>query len=80
MKAKEPAAPTFEEALAELDRVVHDLEDGHIGLEAALDRYEKGVGLLRHCYALVNQAEQKIQVLTGLDDKGQPVLKPFAAE
>jgi len=69
---------TFEQALAELERIVHELEDGSIGLEESLARYEKGVGLLKRCYAQLRSAEQKIVQLTGVDDEGQPVSVPFA--
>ena len=37
---------TFEDALVELEKIVHDLEDGDTGLEQALERYEQGVGSL----------------------------------
>ena len=47
---------TFEQALAELDRIVRDLEDGQIGLEESLTRYGQGVGLLKRCYAQLRQA------------------------
>lgn len=68
---------TFEEALAELEKIVHDLEDGGTGLEQALERYEQGVGLLRGCYEQLRKVEQRIVELTGKDDAGNPVLKPF---
>jgi exodeoxyribonuclease VII small subunit len=68
---------TFEEALAELDRIVRALEDGGVGLEESLAQYEQGVGLLKKCYAQLRQAEQRIQLLAGLDEAGKPVLKPF---
>lgn len=68
---------TFEQALAELDRIVHDLEDGQIGLEESLARYEQGVGLLKRCYGQLREAEQKILLLTGVDEEGQPILQPF---
>lgn len=72
-----PCTLTFEQARAELEQLVHDLEDGRIGLQEALDRYEKGIGLLKHCYQLLQQAEQRILQLTGVDENGQPVLQPF---
>ncbi|MBI3824353.1 MAG: exodeoxyribonuclease VII small subunit [Planctomycetes bacterium] len=72
---KEPK--TFEDALAELEKIVHDLEDGETGLEQSLLRYEEGVGLLRRCYEQLRKAEQRIVELTGKDDAGNPVLKPF---
>lgn len=68
---------TFEESLAELDQVVRDLEDGQLGLEDALNRYEAGVGLLKRCYAQLRQAEQRILLLTGCDAEGQPVTQPI---
>jgi exodeoxyribonuclease VII small subunit len=72
-----PDKLTFEQALAELERIVHDLEDSQTGLEDALARYEQGVGLIKHCYAQLRQAEQRILLLTGTDESGQPALKPF---
>ena len=72
--------PTFEAALAELERIVRDLEDGQLGLEASLARYEAGVGLLKHCYAQLRQAEQRILLLTGVDEEGRPQSEPFAHE
>ena len=74
-----PEEPTFEEALAQLDGVVRDLEDGQIGLEESLTRYELGVGLIKRCQAQLRQAEQRIQLLTGIDEDGQPSLQPFQA-
>jgi exodeoxyribonuclease VII small subunit len=67
----------FEDALAELEQVVHDLEDGQIGLEESLARYERGVGLIKACYAQLRDAEQRILLLTGTDEEGKPVLQAF---
>jgi exodeoxyribonuclease VII small subunit len=68
---------TFEQALAELERIVRELEDGETGLEESLSRYEKGIGLLKRCYGQLRQAEQRILLLSGLDGDGKPVLQPF---
>src|SRR5262245_34833883 len=69
---------TFEQALAELERIVRELEDGKIGLEESLARYEHGVGLLRRCYGQLRQAEQRIVELTGIDGDGKGLTRPFA--
>ncbi len=69
--------PTFEEALAELEQIVRDLEDGQIGLEESLSRYETGVSLLKRCYAQLCEAEQRIVTITGVDEEGRPVTHPF---
>src|SRR3981189_2825284 len=68
---------TFEQALAELEGIVQELEDGQVGLEESLARYEKGGGLIKRCYGQLRQAEQKILLLTGVDDEGQPAVQPF---
>jgi exodeoxyribonuclease VII small subunit len=68
---------SFEDAMAELEQVVHDLEDGQIGLEDSLARYEHGVGLIKACYAQLRDAEQRILLVTGTDDEGKPILQPF---
>ena len=71
---------TFEEALVELEKIVSDLEDGETGLEKALKRYEDGVSLLRRCYEQLRKVEQRIVELTGKDDAGNPLLRPFLHE
>lgn len=67
----------FEQALAELERVLRDLEDGNTTLDDALARYERGVQLLRICYGQLKDAEQKIQMLSGIGEDGKPQLVPF---
>jgi exodeoxyribonuclease VII small subunit len=68
---------SFEQSLAELESVVHDLEDGQLGLSEALSRYEQGVKHLKHCYQLLEQAERKIELLTGVTEDGTPCTEPF---
>ncbi len=70
--------PSFEAALASLESIVHDLEDGDLGLAEALARYEQGIKHLRHCYSLLEQAERKIELLTGIDASGHAKTVPFA--
>ena len=54
---------TFEEALANLEAIVKDVEEGKVGLEDSIRRYEEGMKLLKHCRAILSQAELKIQKL-----------------
>jgi exodeoxyribonuclease VII small subunit len=70
---------TFEAALAELSQIVSDLEDSSVGLEESLKRFEQGMSLLRHCHRVLNEAEQRIEQLTGLDAEGNEVTVPFEA-
>lgn len=69
--------PKFEDALSELEEIVQELEDGEIDLETALQRYERGVALVRLCYEKLQEAEKRILQLSGQTDAGEPILKPF---
>jgi exodeoxyribonuclease VII small subunit len=71
------SSPTFEQAIASLEQLVRDLEEGRIGLAEALQKYEQGVVLLKQCYGLLETAEQRIEMLTGVDADGRAITKPF---
>jgi exodeoxyribonuclease VII small subunit len=71
--------PSFEQALTELQQVVDDLEEGSVGLEESMRRFERGTALLRHCYGLLEHAEQRIEILTGRDAAGNVETAPFDA-
>jgi exodeoxyribonuclease VII small subunit len=79
MESETPPPVSFEAALTQLQQVVSELEDGSLGLEPSLARFEQGVQLLRNCYQILEQAEQKIELLTGFDAQGNPVSAPFDA-
>ena len=80
--AKRKAAETpssigsFEESLTELQVIVADLEEGSLGLESSLARFERGVGLLRACYVILDSAEQKIEVLAQVEAIGSSQSEP----
>ena len=70
-------APSFEQTLGRLEEIVHLLEEGKIGLDEALGRYEEGVGLLRKAYELLEKAQRRISLLSGVDSEGNPILRPM---
>lgn len=53
----------FEEAIEELEGIVEDLEDGDLPLEDAMDRFERGLGLVKACRSKLEQAELKVEEL-----------------
>lgn len=69
-------APDFEHSLSELESLVQHLEQGDLTLEASLEAFEQGIKLTRECQALLDQAEQKIQILK--DNKGELTTEPFS--
>lgn len=55
---------SFEQAMQELDAIVLEMERGEIPLETSLKQFERGVSLARHTQKLLQEAEQKVQILT----------------
>jgi exodeoxyribonuclease VII small subunit len=54
----------FEAAMAELERLVAELERGELPLEASLKAFERGVELTRACQKALRDAEQKVEILS----------------
>jgi len=68
-------APAFEEALKELESLVETLEQGDQPLEDSLKSYERGIELTRICQQALDEAEQKIRLLSGESTEAE--LEPF---
>lgn len=73
----EPAADekTFDENLTELETLVRRLDSGEMPLEEALAAFERGVGLVRQLHGILNQAEQRVEIVTR-DREGSLRLEP----
>ena len=61
--ADEIAGLSFEDALAELEKIVRGLEGGQQKLEDAIACYERGAELRRHCEAKLAEAEARVQAI-----------------
>jgi exodeoxyribonuclease VII small subunit len=64
MPKKKPVAPSFEEALVELEALVEQMEGGELTLEESLSAFERGIALTRTCEEALKAAEQKVEILT----------------
>lgn len=71
------AEPSFEQALAELEALVAELESGELGLDASLARYEAAVARLRLCHQKLEQARLRVELITGVDAEGKPTARPL---
>lgn len=72
--AKRPAsgAPTFEAALARLEAIVEQLDDGNLPLAQALSLYKEGNALAKRCRVLLTEAEVEVkEALAG--EKPEPL-------
>ena len=54
----------FEDALAELEKIVKELEEGKVELDGAIEKYERGAALKRHCEAKLAEAQARIEKIT----------------
>jgi len=61
---------SFEEAMAELERVVGQLESGNVDLEKSIALYERGAALKAHCEKKLNDAQEKVAAIV-LDANGE---------
>jgi exodeoxyribonuclease VII small subunit len=70
--SKPSGEPSFEGALAELEKIVARMEGGELSLEEALATHRRGLELARFCQQKLEAAQQQVKVLEG------EVLKPLA--
>ena len=68
---KSPAS--YEQALAELDRLVQQMEGGQLPLDQLLDGYRRGAELLSYCRARLQAVEEQVRLLN------DGTLKPWTA-
>lgn len=63
-----PAAMSFEQALAELEKIVAQMERGDVALEDSIALYQRGAALKAHCEAKLKDAQLKVeQIVLGPD-------------
>ncbi len=70
---------SFEEAIKELGGIVQKIEQGEIPLADSLAQYEKGMVLIKHCRAILQKAEKRIEKISEAEPKTQeePEDTPF---
>jgi exodeoxyribonuclease VII small subunit len=72
MSDKPVGEMSFEQAMAELEKVVGQLEAGDVPLERSIALYERGAALKARCEEKLKEAEEKVAMIT-LNGDGQAV-------
>lgn len=62
---------SFEQAMAELEKVLGQLERGDVALDESIALYERGAALKALCETKLKEAEEKVAAIT-LDGDGTP--------
>jgi len=69
MNKKTEPDPNFEETLAELEKLIANLEEGDLSLDESLSGFKHGVELTRQCQAALDNAQQTVELLTNNQDE-----------
>jgi len=60
---KPKKTPTLEESLAEITQLIDKMEHSELTLEQSLSNFERGISLVKNCQKILDEAEQKVQIL-----------------
>lgn len=55
--------PNLEESMSEISQLVDKMEHSELTLEQSLNNFERGITLIKHCQKILEEAEQKVQIL-----------------
>jgi exodeoxyribonuclease VII small subunit len=70
---------SFEDALAQLEEIVRNLEGGDSALDDAIAAYERGAALKQHCESKLRQAQARVEKIS-LGADGTPEAEPVASD
>lgn len=69
----------LEKSLADLEKLVEELENGDLPLDKAMQKFEEGIKLTRGCQLALREAEQKVEILLK-NSGGEAALEAFEAD
>jgi exodeoxyribonuclease VII small subunit len=70
--------PSLEFSLAEINTLIEQMEHGELSLEQSLERFERGITLIKHAQKILLEAEHKVQILMQNNNKHD--LQPYENE
>jgi len=74
MSRKSESNPDFEATLAELEKLVANLEEGEQSLDESLSGFKRGIELSRQCQSMLDNAQQTVDQLMDPEDEGTRTL------
>lgn len=77
MSKKTEQTPDFEVTLAELEKLVGNLEEGEQSLDESLTGFKRGIELTRQCQSMLDNAQQTVDQL--MDPEDEDSIAPFGA-
>jgi exodeoxyribonuclease VII small subunit len=55
--------PDLEKSMTEITQLIETMEKGELSLDQSLGHFERGITLVKHCQKILEDAEQKVQIL-----------------
>ena len=74
---KTEKAGAFDDKLGRLEEIVGELEQGGLGLEPAIDRYQEGIQLLKECHLSLDSHRRRVEELTR---EAETAMRPFEGD
>ena len=78
MTKKPSKQPNLEASLEEITQLIEKMEHGELTLEQSLGHFERGITLVKNCQKMLEEAEQKVQIL--LQQNNQETLAPYEGD
>ena len=75
MTKKATKLPDLETSLEEITGLIEKMEEGDLSLEQSLASFERGVTLIKHAQKILQEAEQKVQIL--MQNNGEEELEDY---
>lgn len=75
MTKKTTKLPDLEQSLAEISQLIEKMEQGELTLDQSLTHFERGITLVKNCQKILQDAEQKVQIL--IQNNKQPTLTDY---
>ena len=70
---------SFEEQIAELEKIISELENGNLNLDDSVVKFEEGMKISKECNKMLEDAEKKITILLN-DENGEIKEETFETE
>jgi exodeoxyribonuclease VII small subunit len=67
----------FDDKLQRLEKIVGELEQGGLGLEPAIERYQEGIQLLKECHGALETYRRRVEELT---KDAEAAMRPFEGD
>lgn len=75
MTRKAKSSSDLETSITEINTLIEQMELGELSLEQSLERFERGIVLIKHCQKVLQEAEQKVQIL--MQNNAKEDLQPY---